>query len=222
MHLTQASPASPARARLVGAVLLVVLVVLMALNTKFLTPSEVAAIAPKPFDPARTAADLWGRAQSELPGRAAPVAEVVPAFQSDIEGAAATYKAVSPNENAYVFPVTADGTVVDASSTALRLQVAGVSGDTPLLIPLTSGLNGTVVRDVVGFTFAQAPGQTQFQYVGDELRKLMAARVGSLGDPAALKGRKVTVLGAVNVLATGRAVPPAKPVNIQPISIKAS
>jgi predicted lipoprotein len=219
MQLTQSSPS---RFRLIAGALLAVLVVLMVLNTKFLTPAEVAAIAPKVFDPVQSAADVWGRAQTELGPKAAPAGEVVPAFQSDVKGAAAKYNAVSPNENAYFFPVTAEGTVVEASSTALRLQVPGIPAETPVLVPLSTGLNGTVVRDAMGFKFADAPGQTQFQFVGDELKKLMQAEVQKLGDPAALQGRTVTVVGAVGVQATGNTVAPARPVNIQPISIKAS
>ena len=209
------------RNRLVGTAVLVVLLVVMALNTKFLTPAEVAAIAPKPFDPAQTAADLWGKAQSDLPGQASPLGQVVPALQSDLKGAAATYKAVSPNENAYVFPVTVQGTVLEASDASLRLQVAGVPAGTPVIVPLTTAVNGTVIRDVMGFTFASAPDQTTYQYVGDELRKLMLAQLQS-ESPATLQGKTVTVVGAVNVLATGNTVPAAKPVNVQPVSIKAA
>jgi predicted lipoprotein len=219
MQLTQTSPK---RFRLIAAAVLAVVAVLMVLNTKFLTPAEVAAIAPKPFDPAQIAKDLFAKAQADLAAKAAPAGEVVPAFQADVKGAAAKYNAVSPNENAYIFPVSAQGTVVEASSTQLRLQVPGIPAATPVVVPLSTGLNGTVVRDGMGFKFAEAPGQTQFQYVGDELKKLQQAEIEKLGDPAALQGKQVTVLGVVGVLATGNTVPPAKPVNIQPISIKAA
>jgi predicted lipoprotein len=219
MQLTQTSPA---RFRLIAAVVAAIVLVLMVLNTKFLTPAQVAAIAPKPFDPVQIAADLFGKAQSDLPGQAAPAGQVIPAFQADLKGAAAKYKAVSPNENSYVFPLTVDGTVTDASTTSLKLQVPGVPADTPVTIPLSTGLNGTVIRDVMGFKFADAPGQTQFQFVGDELKKLMTAEVQKLGDPSALQGKKLTVVGATSVTATGNTVPTAKPVNIQPVSIKVS
>lgn len=219
MQLTQSSPS---RFRLIAVAVLAVLAVAMVLNTKFLTPAEVAAIAPKPFDPAQVAAGLWGKAQSDFAAQAAPAGEVVPAVQTDVKSAAAKFKAVSPNENAYVFPVSASGTVVQASPTALRLQVAGVPAETPLLIPLSTGLNGTIVRDGLGFKFADAPGQTQFQYVGDELRKLMQAEVGKIGDPTALQGKTVKVVGPVSILATGNTVPVPKPVNIQPVTIEVS
>jgi predicted lipoprotein len=210
------------RTRLVGALLLVALLVAMALNTKFLTPAEVAAIAPKPFDPARTAADLYAKAQQDLPDQAQPLGEVVPAVQADVKAAGQKYKAVTPAEGSYVFPVTATGTVAEATDAALSLRVQGVPSETPVLIPLSTAVNGTVIRDVMGFKFADAPGQTDYQYVGDELKKLMLAAIGSsIDDPKSLKGKQITVVGALNIQGTGTSVPKAKPLNVQPISVKA-
>ena len=213
---------SRSRARLIGAAVIVALLVAMVLNTKFLTPAEVAAIAPKPFDPAQTADGLFTRAQDELPGVAKPLGQVVPAFQSDLPGAAERFGAVSPSEGAYVFPVTVTGTVAEASDASLRLQVDGVPSQTPVIVPLSTAVNGTPVRDVMGFKFADAPGQTDYQYVGDELKKLMLAELDTeVDDPAGLKGKKITVLGAVSVQATGTTVPKAKPVNVQPVKVEA-
>lgn len=222
MQLTQIDRArsSPLRLRLITAAALVVLVVLMVLNTKFLTPAEVAAIAPKPFDPAQTAADVWSRARTELPGRAAPLGAVVPAVQSDVKGAATKYQAVSPNENAYVFPVSLTGTVKEATPNGLKLQVDGVSAETPVSMAFGPGINGSIVRDGENFKFAQAPGQTDFQFVGDELKKLMSDEVDKLGDPASLQGKKVELLGMVGVNATGKAIPRPKPVTVQPVVVK--
>lgn len=210
------------RNRLLGLVLLVALIVAMALNTKFLTPAEVAAIAPEPFDPSQTADELYTQAAEELPGRAKPLGEVVPALQSDLPAAAEKYGAVSPAAGSYVFPVRVTGTVAEATDASLRLTVAGVPSQTPVIVPLTTAVNGTVVRDVMGFTFADAPGQTDYQYVGDELKKLMLADLeSSVADPTRLKGKKVTVLGAVSVQATGSTVPRAKPLNVQPVAVEA-
>jgi predicted lipoprotein len=223
MALAQTAP-RPRRfgpTKIIGLVLLIVLVVAMALSTKFLTPAELATIAPKPFDPAATANDLYTQAKAELPGKAADLGKVVPAIQTDLKGAADTFHAASPNENAYVFPVKATGTVIEATDTALRLQVPGVPTETPVLVPLTTAVNGSVLRDAMGFKFADAPGQTQYQYVGDELKKLILADLqSSVPDPAALKGKKVEVVGVLSVIATGNAVPKAKPVNIQPLTVE--
>lgn len=210
----------PARGRLIGAAVLVALLVAMVLNTRFLTPEQVAAIAPKPFDPAGTAAELWTRAQADLPGRAVPIARLAPALRTDVKGAAATSKAVSPNEGAYVFPVTARGTVTQVTDTNLQLAVPGLPPSAAVFVPLGTAVNGTVVRDAMGFTFAQAPDQTRYQYVGDELKKLMLAQLDK-EQVATLEGKEVTVVGVLGVIAPTNTVPAAKPLSIQPITVTA-
>ena len=211
---------SHVRNRLIVAGLVAVLLVAMLLNTKFLTPEEVAAAGPKQFDPQQSATELFEKAKSELPGRAKPLGEVVTAVQADPKAAATTYQAASPSEGSYVFAVTAEGTVTEATAASMRLTVPGVPEQTPILVPLSTAVNGTVLRDAMGFKFADAPGQTAYQYVGDELKKLMLAEVKTaVADPAGSKGKKVTVLGVVNV--TGSGPPPkGKPINIQPVTIE--
>lgn len=211
------------RNRLIGLGLIVALLVAMAFNTKFLTPEQRAAAGPKVFDAQATATDLYGRAQSELPAQAQPLGEVLTAVQADPKAAATKFKAVSPAEGAYVFPVSVAATVSEASDANLQLKVAGVDG-TPIIVPLSTAVNGSVLRDAMGFKFADAPGQTDYQYVGDELKKLILADVqSSVSDPAALKGKKVDVVGVISVLSpTGAPPPKAKPVNVQPVSIKAA
>jgi predicted lipoprotein len=225
MALAQSAP-GPRRfgpTKIIALAVLIVLVVAMALSTKFLTPAELATIAPKPFDPAATANDLYTQAKAELPGKSADLGKVVPAIQADPKSAADTFHAVSPNENAYVFAVKATGTVTEATDATLRLQVPGVPDQTPVLVPLTTAVNGSVLRDAMGFKFADAPGQTEYQYVGDELKKLILADLdSSVADPAALKGKKVDVVGVISVIGSGSAVPKAKPINIQPLSVKAA
>ena len=203
--------------------LIVVLLVAMVLSTKFLTPEELAAVGPKKFDPAQAANELWTKAQTEIPANAQPLGQVVPAMQKDLEAAATKYKAASPAEGTYAFPVKFDGTVTEASADSLRISVPGVPQQTAVIIPLTTAINGTAVRDAMGFKFADAPGQTDYQYVGDELKKLMQEQVKSgVSDPASLKGKKVSGSGVVVVLSpSGAPPPPAKPVNVQPVTIEA-
>ena len=211
------------RTRLIGAVALVALVVAMVLNTKFLSPDALAKIGPKEFDPAQSAADLFAKARTQLPAQARPVTEVLPALQADVRGAAKTYKAVSPSEGSYDFAVTATGKVASASGGFLQLTVPNLPGGTPVLVPTTTAINGTVVRDALGFRFSDAPGQTEYQYVGDELKKLIQGKViKGLGAPASLQGKDVTVVGVISVVTTAGAntVPAAKPANIQPVQVK--
>lgn len=208
------------RNRIIGAALLLVLVVAMALNTKFLTPGQLAAAGPKQFDAKETAVGLFAKAKTQLPGQAEELKDVLPAIQANPKAAAARFKAVSPAEGSYVFPVTTHATVTAATPAALQVKVAGLSAETPLLIPLTTAVNGSVLRDAMGFKFADAPDQTRYQYVGDELKKLIQAQVKStVKNPAALTGKHISVLGVVSVLDLGSPPPKAKPVNIQPVSV---
>jgi predicted lipoprotein len=200
--------------------LVAVLLVAMVLSTKFLTPEELEATLPKQFDPAEAASELWTKAQTEIPANAQPLGEVVPAIQSDAEAAAKQFNAVSPAEGTYVFAVKLDGTVEEASANALRVKVPGVPEQTQVLIPLGTAINGTAIRDGMGFKFADAPGQTEFQFVGDELKKLMQENVkSSISDPASLQGKNVSATGMVVVRGPQ---PPAKPVNVQPVTIEAA
>jgi len=211
------------RKRAIGLGLILVLLVAMVWNTKFLTPAELAAALPKPFDAKATAADLLAKAKTELPAKAAPLAEVVTAIQADPQAAATKYKAVAPTADSFAFPVSATGTVSEASAGSLRLSVAGVPEQTQILVPLTTAVNGTALRDVMGFKFADAPGQTEYQYVGDELKKLIQSDVAStVKDPASLQGKKITVLGVITLQSTGSPPPKAKPVSVQPLTVKAS
>jgi predicted lipoprotein len=219
-------PASKMKARrnlFIALGIIVVLIIAMILSTKFLTPEELAAVGPKKFDAKQTASDLWSKAQKEIPNNAQPLGEVVPAMQKDLKAAATKYKAVSPAEGAYDFPVKFDGTVTDASADSLRLSVPGVPKETVVVVPLTTAINGSAVRDATGFKFGDAPGQTDYQFVADELKKLMQEQVKSgVSDPASLKGKKVSGTGVVVVLSpSGAPPPPAKPVNVQPVTIKA-
>ena len=203
--------------------IIVVLLIAMILSTKFLTPEELTAALPKKFDPKQTASDLWSKAQTEIPANAQPLGEVVPAMQKDLKAAATKYKAVSPAEGAYNFPVKFDGTVTDASADSLRLSVPGVPKETVVIVPLTTAINGAAVRDAMGFKFGDAPGQTDYQFVADELKKLQQQQVKSgISDPGSLMGKKVSGSGVVVVLSpSGAPPPPAKPVNVQPVTIKA-
>lgn len=209
------------RNRLIGAGLGLVLVVAMIASTKFFTPAELAEALPKPFDPATVAAELYDKATTELATGAKPLGEVLKAVQTDPEAAAETYQAIAPNESSWVFAVTATGTVEEASDQSLRLKVDGAPDATPVIVPLGTAIQGTVIRDGMGFKFADAPGQTDYQYVGDEIKKLMQANVQkAVADPTSLQGKRITVTGAISVQNNGAPQPKAKPVNVQPVIVE--
>ena len=207
------------KSRVFGLVFVVALIVAMMFNTKFVTPKELANIGPKKFDPKQTAESLFKKATEDFSSRAVPLSQVIAGIQTDPKAAAEEFDAVAPNSDTLVFAVTATGTVTQASAGSVQLKVDGVPDQTLVIVPVTTAINGTVLRDSLGFKFADAPGQSSFQFVGDELKKLMQAAVAEgVGDPGALKGKTVTVVGALSVVGEGPP-PKAKPVNIQPVSM---
>lgn len=206
------------RNRLIGAGLLVVLLVAMIVSTKFLTPEELAAALPKPFEPAAVAKELYSKAESEVSAKAAPLGDVITGVQSDPKAAAEKYGAVAPNESTWVFAVRATGVVTQASEESIRLKIPGVPEETTVIVPLGTAIQGTVLRDGMGFKFADAPGQTDYQHVGDELKKLMQAAVQEQAS-GVTEGKQVQVIGMISVQNNGAPQPKAKPVNVQPIKI---
>jgi hypothetical protein len=55
------------------------------------------------------------------------------------------------------------------------------------------------------------------------LKKLIQSEVSStVKDPASLQGKTVTVLGVITLQSTGSPPPKAKPVSVQPLTVKAS
>ena len=208
------------RVRVFGLAFVVVLLAAMMLNTKFVTPQELADVGPEKFDPQKTAEALFTQAGTEIGDRAAPLGEVIAGVQSDPAAAAEEFDAVSPGADSFVFAVTATGIVTEASADSVQLKVQGVPAQTTVIVPVTTAINGTVLRDGMGFEFADAPGQSAFQFVGDELKKLMQAAVADgVGNPGALKGKTVTVVGVLGVVGA-EPQPAAKPVNIQPVSMR--
>lgn len=210
------------RGRVIGLAVLAVLIVAMIFSTKFMTPAELEAALPKPFNPEKSASELYERAKTEIPAKAAPLGEVLTAIQADPKAAAEKYKAVSPTADSFVFAVRTTAAVTEGSDANLRLDVADAPKDTTVIVPLSTAVNGSVLRDAMGFKFADAPGQTDYQYVSDEVKKLIQNEVkSSVSDPASLKGKKVEVVGVIDVpLSNGDPPPATKPVNVQPMTIK--
>lgn len=207
------------RNRLIGAAAVVVVLVAMILSTKFLTPEELAEALPKPFEPAAVAKELYGKAESQVASKASPLGDVITAVQSDPKAAAEKYGAVAPNESTWVYAVRGTGVVTEASDQAIRLKIPGVPEETTVIVPLDTAIQGTVVRDGMGFKFADAPGQTDYQYVGDELKKLMQAAMQEQAT-GVTKGKQVQVIGMISVQNNGAPQPKAKPVNVQPIKLE--
>lgn len=208
--------------RLSIAAALVVLVLAMIFNTKFLTPEEVEALTPEEFDPAETAQELFDAAQTDLLEDPAELSEVVPALAEDPETAVEEFGGARPSEGTLAFPVTVNGTVEDATNDNLVLAAEGVPEDRQVVVPLGTGIDGNLVRDLMGFEFGDAPGQTDYQQVATEIRNLVQQNVqDSVGeDVEALTGEEVAVGGVLRYVATEADSAADRPLVILPLELE--
>jgi predicted lipoprotein len=205
---------------IIGALALVALVIAMALSTRFVTREELAAMGPVAFSPSKTADELFADANQELPRQATPLAELLTGLQKDIAGTAEELGAARPNETTYLFPVSGEAEVVSRQQQAIEVTVGGVPSQTPVTVAVGPALNGTVLRDALGFKFGDAPNQSAYQQVGDSLKVLVQKQVGpALGDRTEA-GTMIRFVGVVSVTDTGVPQSPVKPVSIQPLTVE--
>lgn len=205
--------------RIVGAVAFAALLVAMMLNTRFVTPDELASMGPEEFDPEQSAAELYEKAKSDLPDGATPLAELLTALQDDVAETAKKHDAAQPNETTYVFAVAGEAKIVGTQRTALELKVDGVPAETPVTLARGPAVNGTLLRDALGFEFGDAPNQTAYQGVGNVLKAKMQQQLTKTL-PDSPKGATVRFLGVLSVTDTGVPLSPRKPVSIQPVTVE--
>lgn len=217
------SPRSPLRRYLITGVLLAALAIAMVWNTKFLTPAEVEALSPEQFDPATTAEEILGHVQSEHLEDADDLGEVAQALEDSPEDAAAEFDAFTPSEGIEAYAVEVSGTVDEATDENITLAADGPLADRTVVIPLGNAIEGDLVRDISGFKFGDAPGQTEYQQVGSELSTLLRSTAQeSVGDdPTALSGEDVTVRGLLRQVGTdGDGDGGERPLIIQPLELE--
>lgn len=210
--------------RVVGAAVVAALLVAMTLSTRFVTPEELASIGPEVFDPQQVADELFTEANETVPESATPLPELLTGLEQDVAATAEDRGAATPNETTYLFPVSGEATVVTAQREAVEITVDGVSPETPLSIAAGPTVNGTVLRDALGFRFGDASNQTTYQQVGDALKTLVqeqvAQGIGDQGTDGLTRGTKIGFTGIVSVTDTGAPQSPAKPVQVQPLTVE--
>jgi predicted lipoprotein len=210
--------------RVAGAAVVAALLVAMTLSTRFVTPEELASIGPEAFGPQQVADELFAEANETLPDAATPLPELLTGLEQDVTGTADRLEAVTPNETTYLFPVSGDATVVATQQQAVEITVDGVAAETPLSLAAGPAVNGTVLRDALGFRFGDASNQTTYQQVGDELKALLqdqlAQGAGGQDTTELAPGTKLAFTGIVTVTDTGVPQSPAKPVQVQPLTVE--
>jgi len=212
---------SRTRRRLVVGGLLAVLVVAMLANTRFLTPAEVEALTSDDFDPATTAEELFAQAQNDLLADPAELGDVAAALADDPDAAVDEFDGLQPSEETSAFAVTATGVIEEADDENLTLDIEDVDTGQTITVPLGNALDGNLVRDLSGFGFGDAPGQTEHQQVGTEVSGLMLANVEeALGsDPEQAQGQQISVEGILSYAGTDADAASQRPLVIQPLDV---
>lgn len=181
---------------LIGGVALAILLVAAVLDTKFLSPQEVAELNPAKFTASDYAAKEFPKVVALIKENATDLAVLAPAIAADPAAAGRQY-GQDLGSGRFAFPVKAVGTVAEVDANFIRLTVPGVPADTTVRIPIAQSLSGTPVRDATGtIKFGDFTDQTDYQAVANQFKIRMQQDVLAAIDPASLAGKQITVYGA--------------------------
>ncbi|MGI5493749.1 DUF2291 family protein [Microtetraspora malaysiensis] len=199
---------------LVGVVTLAALVVAAALDTKFLSPQQVADLNPPPFSAESYAADKFPKVTAMVKEKAVDLTVLAAAVESD-QGAAGKQYGQDLGTGNFAFSVKATGTVEEVADNFILLAVRDVPKDTVVRIAAGPTLSGTPVRDATGtIKFGDFTDQTDYQSVANQFKLQMQQTVLAKLDTSSLKGKQVAVYGAWS---TGG---PPKSFLVQPVDIE--
>lgn len=174
---------------------------LLVTNTTVVTAeqSEEVAIGLNPsknFSPADFADEAFPAIESGIKEQATELAVIDAAVADDPTSAVAQF-GQDLGAGSFVFPVTANATVDSVDDKFIYLNVEGIAGETQVLIPIASALNGGPVRDSTGIVaFGDVPDQIAFQTVAQEIKNMMIATALDPLDISALPGKQIVVYGA--------------------------
>lgn len=190
-------PASPQRKRAIIAAVWVVLIIAMFVGTKFKSADAVAAGQPAAFNATTYANKKWPDLVQKIDSKAVDIATLAPAVDANLADAGKKY-GQDLGAGSYAFPVKATGTVAAVDDNFMTLTVAGMPATDMVRIPLGMALSGSPIRDATGtIHYGDFTDQTDYQDVANALKTLSQKQVLAKITPASLKGKQITVVGAV-------------------------
>jgi predicted lipoprotein len=180
----------------------VLVLVAMALDTTYKD-----ADAPKPtaggrpaFEPAQYGAKTYPKVAATLEQKAQPLPNLVGALRDDPEAAGKQYGHREGN-SPYSFATRGEGIAGDTKAGLMEVRVKGVPKSTRVSIQVGPALNGTSLRDAVGFiSFNQFVNQVDFADAATALNSEVKAKVLKDVDAQDLKGKRVAFTGAFTAL----------------------
>jgi predicted lipoprotein len=182
--------------------LAIVVLVLLALDTT--TRSDKApriTNGAAAFDPARYGTQNYPKVVAAVEKKAVPLTTVAKAVKADPDAAGKRYGARESASSPYNFAVTGEGVAGKPADSLMPVKVKGLKGTT-VSLQVGPALNGTSLRDVVGFiNFNQFVNQVDYADAGTALNNQVKAKVLEDVDRASIAGKRVRFTGAFTYLA---------------------
>jgi predicted lipoprotein len=189
------------RARWVWTGAIAVLVLAIGFATEYRPIDAPQAAAQQAFDPAAFAAQTYeSQVVPELQKSAVDLSVLLPALTQDPQAAGQQYGR-RQGDGPYSYPVRGSGVAGGVRSGLLQVTVPGAPPDTQVYVQVGPVINGTALRDAVGFiTFGQFLNQVEYADAATALNNEVKQRVLAGLDPAALSGNTVSFVGAYTAL----------------------
>jgi predicted lipoprotein len=190
------------RPRLIGGLIALAVVIALALDTT--TRSDTAPRVSGgrvAFDPKAYGAKTYPKVVAAIDKRAVPLTTVAKAIKADPDAAGRRYGARESASSPYSFAVAGEGVAGKPADSLMPVKVKGLPGTT-VSLQVGPALNGTALRDVVGFIdFNQFINQVDYADAGTALNDQVKAKVLEGLDRASLQGKRVRFTGAFTYLA---------------------
>jgi predicted lipoprotein len=193
------------RGRWIAVASVVVLLAGVALDTEYRSADASAKAAQaQAFDPARFGAENYqSKVVPAIRAEAVELRVLLAALAADKEAAGAKY-GHRQGTGPYSFAVKGEGVAGERNGSLLSVTVTGVSADTRVSLQVGPAINGTALRDAVGFiSFGQFLNQVEYADAATALNNELRTTVLAGLRPAELSGRKVAFTGAFTFLTAG-------------------
>lgn len=198
-HRSGSTGMSPMVKRGIGAVAVVILLVAMGLDTTVVPIGSSVGESSGQFSPEEYGKTEFPKVQKAIEQRAAPADVLANAIADDKDAAVKKYGV--PTDIAPIMAVKFTGTVGEGTSGMYNVKVDGVPSDLTIRVQTGPAINGTVLRDGVGnIEFGDFTNQIEYQNAGAAINSEMKKEVLQGLDRDHLTGKKVTVVGAFQLI----------------------
>ncbi len=175
------------------------ILVAMAFGTKVVSLNDAATAGPKVFDPVTYGKTEFPKVQEAVTKKAVPAEVLAKALAADPAAAAKQYGV--QGGTGPLFPVSLTGTMGAGQSGIYAVTVAGVPSTLIIRVQTGPAINGTDLRDATGtITFGQFTNQIDYQNAASALNTQMKQQVLTPLGTATLTGKKVTLVGAFQLI----------------------